>query len=137
MTARFKQPVVAPAAPAGRGPYPQALVVGPLLFVSGQGPLSPSTNAPIQGNFEAQVRQTFSNVEAILTAAGFKLEHVAKVTVYLTDIQRVAEFNALYERWMPAPLPARTLVQVALRGIDVELDVTAVSPLLANLFPTS
>lgn len=136
MTASYKRAIVAAEAPAGRGPYPQALAVGPLLFVSGQGPLSASTNAPIDADFETQVRQTFRNVEAILKAGGFGLEHVVKVTVYLTDIRRVPEFNAVYEL-MPAPLPARTLVQVALRGIDVEMDVIAASPLLAQLLPAS
>jgi 2-iminobutanoate/2-iminopropanoate deaminase len=124
----FKRTVSTPLAPAGRGPFPQAVAVGPMLFVSGQGPLSPETNQPISGGFEAQVERTFANVEAILRAAGLGLEHVAKVTVYLTDIGKVPDFNRVYERLMPAPLPARTLVQVGLRGIDVEIDVIAVHP---------
>lgn len=121
-----KRTVSTPLAPTGRGPFPQAVAVGPLVFVSGQGPLSPETNQPIHGSFEEQVRQTFANVEAIVRAAGLGLEHVAKVTVYLADMAKVPEFNRLYEQLMPAPLPARTLVQVGLRGIDVEVDVIAV-----------
>jgi 2-iminobutanoate/2-iminopropanoate deaminase len=113
-------------APNGRGPFPQAVAVGPLVFVSGQGPLSPETNEPIAGAFEAQVQQTFANVEAILDAAGLRLLDIAKVTVYLSDVSNVPAFNAIYERLMPAPLPARTLVQAGLRGIDVEVDVIAV-----------
>ena len=95
---------------------PQAVQVGPLLFMSGQGPLSPVTNQPIGAGFAEQVQQTFDNVEAILQAAGLNLEHVVKVTVYLADIGRVPEFNLLDERLMPKPYPARTLVQVGLRG---------------------
>ena len=128
MTPEFKRHIATPQAPAGRGPFPQAVAVGPWVFVSGQGPLSPETNQPIGGPLAAQVEQTFANVEAILRAEQLGLEHVAKVTVYLSDIGTVPEFNRIYERLMPAPLPARTLVQVGLRGIDVELDVIAVRP---------
>lgn len=124
----LKRTVSTPLAPAGRGPFPQAVAVGPLVFVSGQGPLSPETNQPICDGFETQVEQTFANAAAILRAAGLGLEHVVKITVYLSDVGNVPEFNRIYERLMPAPLPARTLVQVVLRGIDVEIDVIAAHP---------
>jgi 2-iminobutanoate/2-iminopropanoate deaminase len=131
MPTELKQSVMSSEAPAGRGPFPQAVQVGPLVFVSGQGPISPETNRPIEGNFAAQVRETFANLERILRAAGLSLAHVVKVTVYLTDIARVPDFNVLYEELMPKPYPARTLVQVGLRGIDVELDVIAAHPAIA------
>lgn len=128
MPPELKQPVTSGEAPAGRGPFPQAVQAGPLVFVSGQGPISRETNRPIEGDFTAQVRETFANVERILRAAGLSLAHVVKVTVYLTDIARVPDFNLLYEELMPSPYPARTLVQVGLRGIDVEMDVIAAHP---------
>jgi 2-iminobutanoate/2-iminopropanoate deaminase len=121
----FKEAIRAPQAAAGRGPYPQALRVGPLVFVSGQGPLDPAENQPRAGSFEEQVRLTFANVKAILVAAGLSLADVVKVTVYLSDLGRVPEFNGLYAAEMPEPRPARTLVQAGLRNIDVELDVIA------------
>jgi 2-iminobutanoate/2-iminopropanoate deaminase len=123
-----RQPIVAPAAPRGRGPYPQALRVGPLVFLSGQGPLNVETNAPAGGPFEEQVVLTIDNVARILQAAGLTLEHVVKVTVFLSDLARIDEFNAIYSRRFGHPGPARTLVQAGLRGIDVELDVIAVDP---------
>jgi 2-iminobutanoate/2-iminopropanoate deaminase len=128
MPHELKRTVRTPLAPSGRGPFPQAVSVGPFIFVSGQGPLSPETNEPIAGSFEDQVLRTFANVEAILASAGAGLSHVAKVTVYLADIANVPVFNRLYEQVMPQPLPARTLVEVGLRGIDVEIDVIAVDP---------
>lgn len=131
MLPELKRTVRSSEAPAGRGPFPQAVQVGPLVFVSGQGPLSPATNRPQEGDLEAQVRQTFANVEKILEAAGLSLAHVVKVTVYLADIQRVPELNRIYELLMPRPFPARTLVQAGLRGIDVEMDVIAAHPGLA------
>ena len=35
---------------------------------------------------EAQVRQVFANIQALLAAAGGGLEHIAEMTLYLRDI---------------------------------------------------
>jgi 2-iminobutanoate/2-iminopropanoate deaminase len=97
-----------------------------MVFLSGQGPLDPTVNAPIAATFSEQVNRTFDNIEAILAAAGLGSSDIAKVTVYLSDLRHVPEFNAIYESRIPAPFPARTLVQAGLRGIDVEIDVIAI-----------
>ncbi|MBE0623345.1 MAG: hypothetical protein IH606_00910 [Burkholderiales bacterium] len=131
MKSEFKRAVASEDAPAGRGPFPQAIQVGPLVFVSGQGPIAQATNRPIEGDFSAQVRKTFENLANILKAADLDLTHVVKVTVYLSDLTRVEEFNKLYESLMPQPFPARTLVQAGLRGIDVEMDAIAARPSIA------
>jgi 2-iminobutanoate/2-iminopropanoate deaminase len=123
-----KKHIAVQDAPTGRGPYPQAVRCGPWVFVSGQGPLSTVTNAPIEGSFAEQVHLTLDNVAAILAGARLGLEHIAKVTVYLSDLAMVEEFNAIYVTRMPEPRPARTLVMAGLRGIDVELDVIALDP---------
>lgn len=124
----FKESIVAEDAPRGRGPYPQALRLGPLVFVSGQGPLDPTENRPKGGSFAEQVHLTFRNIKGILAGAGLTLAHLVKVTVYLTDLSRVEEFNAIYSAEVPEPRPARTLVQAGLRNIDVEMDVIAADP---------
>ncbi len=128
MQPELKRTIRTPLAPIGRGPFPQAVGVGELVFLSGQGPLSAATNHPIAEGFEQQVRQTFANVQAILQADGLGLDHIVKITVYLSDVDKVPTFNQIYESLMPAPLPARTLVQAGLRGIDVEVDVIAIHP---------
>ncbi len=85
------------AAPAPVGAYPHARRVGDLLFLSGVGSREPGTNA-IPGNrydadgnlvgydIEAQCRQVFANVRAVLEASGARWEDLVDVTVYLTDI---------------------------------------------------
>jgi 2-iminobutanoate/2-iminopropanoate deaminase len=122
----FRSVIFTDEAPRGRGPFPQALRVGQMVFVSGQGPLDPVANAPISGTFFEQVDRTLDNLKAILAAADLGFSDIAKVTVYLSDLRHVPEFNAIYESRIPAPFPARTLVQAGLRGIDVELDVIAI-----------
>lgn len=123
-----KKIVTSRDAPKGRGPFPQALRCGPMVFVSGQGPLLPKTNAPIIGTFADQAALTLENVKAVLAATGLGLQHIVKTTVYLSDLSRIEEFNDIYRRMMPEPWPARTLVSAGLRGIDVEIDVIAIDP---------
>lgn len=113
-------------APKGRGPFPQALKVGPFVFLSGWGPLDKETNAPINGDFKQQVRKTLDNISAVAEASGLSIDKAVKITVYLTDLANIPCFNEIYEEYFPDEnqRPARTLVQAGLRGIDVEIDVT-------------
>lgn len=120
-----REPVIAQDAPKGRGPFPQALKAGPFVFLSGWGPLDKETNAPIQGDFEQQVRQTLDNISAVSDASGLGLSKAVKIVVYLTDLANIPQFNEIYKEYFPDEncRPARTLVQAGLRGIDVEIDV--------------
>ncbi|MDO8874712.1 MAG: Rid family hydrolase [Pseudolabrys sp.] len=128
-----KKTVTAKDAPKGRGPFPQALRCGPMVFLSGQGPLSPATNAPIKGTFAEQARQTLRNVQAVLAAADLGLHDIVKATIYLQESSRIEEFNEIYREIMPEPWPARTLICAGLRGIEVEIDVIAMDRTAAEL----
>jgi 2-iminobutanoate/2-iminopropanoate deaminase len=114
--------VYTPEAPKGRGPFPQGVRYGDMLFVSGTGPLDPQRNEPDVGSFEHEVELTLRNLAKIAGAAGCRLADAVKLTVYLADLANVPEFNAIYGRFFRTHLPARTLVQVGLRGIQVEID---------------
>ncbi|MEP0773023.1 MAG: RidA family protein [Acidobacteriota bacterium] len=115
-------------APAAVGPYSQAIIAGELVFVSGQIPLDPATGQLVEGDFAAQVEQVLRNLDAVLTAAGCERRQVAKVTVYLTDLGRFAEMNAVYERFFGDHRPARAAVEVSAlpRGAAVEMEAVAV-----------
>jgi reactive intermediate/imine deaminase len=115
-------------APKGRGPFPQAVRYGELLFISGQGPLDPETSEPRIGEFAAEARLTLDNVKAIVEAAGGTLADALNLKIYLTDLSNIPEFNAIYAEYFPDARPARTLVGVTLRGIQVEMDGVFVLP---------
>ena len=72
-------------APRPVGPYSPALVWQDLVFISGQGPLDPSTNKPITGDITAQTQQVFSNLNALLIASGSSRENVLNV-LYIWQI---------------------------------------------------
>lgn len=111
------------AAPAG--PYSQAIIANGLVFVSGQRPVSPKTGDIPEG-VVAQADQVLQNLSAVLAAAGTGLENVARIGIYLADIDAFAEVNEVYKRYFNGPFPARTTVACSLRGILVEIDAIAV-----------
>jgi 2-iminobutanoate/2-iminopropanoate deaminase len=114
-------------APAAIGPYSQAIRAGQLLFLSGQIPIDPATGNLVDGGIEAQTRQVFKNIGAILEAAGASFDHVVTAGVFLADMDDFAKMNAIYAEYFSAPAPARATVQVARLPKDslVEIQVVA------------
>ena len=115
--------IVTADAPRGTGAYSQAIRAGDLVFISGQGPLDPSTLEVLGTTIEEQTEQTLRNLRAIAEAAGGSLRDVVKVSAFLSSIDLFPGFNATYERIFDAlPRPARTTTGAELRGILVEID---------------
>lgn len=119
-----KSTVSTDKAPAAIGPYSQAVEAGGLLFISGQIPLVPETGEIEQGDFAAHVERVLDNFEAILKEAGMGWENVVKTTVFLVDLGRFQEFNALYGKRFSQQPAARAVVQVSAlpRGVAVEME---------------
>jgi reactive intermediate/imine deaminase len=113
-----------PHAPAAIGTYSQAVNVSGTVYISGQIPLDPSTQAMITGDFEAQVRRVFDNLKAIAVAAGGSLAEAVKVNIFLTDLANFATVNKVMAEYFPEPYPARAAIGVASlpRGAAVEAD---------------
>ncbi len=122
-----KEIVFTEKAPKPIGPYSQAVKVGQWLFVSGQIALDPATGDLIRGGIEEQTTRVFENIKTILEAAGYTLDDIVKVTVYLTDLSDFPKFNEVYSRYFKSNPPARTTVQVSAlpRGAKIEVDVIA------------
>lgn len=98
-----------------------------MLFLSGQTPLDPATGAVVEGGIEAQTRQVFANVDAVLAAAGSSFADVVKVNVYLTDMADFSTMNTVYATIFSEPHPARTTIAVAglPLGAAVEIELVA------------
>ena len=114
-------------APAAVGPYSQAIDCGDTVYCSGQIPLDPQTGAVVEGGLEAQARQMFRNVKAVLAEAGLGLENVVKTTVFMTDLGQFGALNAIYAEYFSEPYPARSCVEVSAlpKGVLVECEVIA------------
>ncbi len=99
-------------APAAIGPYSQAILAGPFLFVSGQLGLDPETGEMAGPDLASQARRALKNLSAILEAAGANLKKVAAADVFLADIGDFAEFNGIYQEFFGEHKPARAVVAV-------------------------
>src|SRR5215218_3134720 len=109
----MRETVTAENGPPPAGPYSHAVVANGFVFISGQGPVDPETGT-MPDAFADQVRQTLSNVQTILEAAGSSLENVVKVNAYVTDLTRFAEFNEVYKEYFDHDPPARTTIGATL-----------------------
>lgn len=119
--------IATPNAPKALGPYSQAVRVGDFLFLSGQIPLQPETGELVTESFEAQVRQVFENLKAVLNAAGADFSHVVKTTVFLKNMDDFAQMNGIYAEFFPSAPPARSTVQAAKLPRDVAIEIEAIA----------
>lgn len=114
-------------APKAIGPYSQAVSANGWLFTSGQIPLDPVTGNLVEGDFAAQVKRVFANLQAVLRQGGSDFSRVIKATVYLTDLGNFQTLNSIYEEKFGEHKPARTTVGVRElpKGAQVEIDLVA------------
>ncbi|MBE6912250.1 MAG: RidA family protein [Ruminococcaceae bacterium] len=113
-------------APAAIGPYSQAIVLGDMVFTSGQIPVNPETGKIPEG-VKAQAEQAFSNLKNLIEASGGKMANVIKTTVFIKNMEDFATINEIYASYFEAPYPARSCVEVARLPKDVLLEVEAVA----------
>jgi 2-iminobutanoate/2-iminopropanoate deaminase len=126
----IKTVISTPEAPGAIGPYSQAIASGGMLFCSGQIPLDPDSGELLQQNVTEQTKLVLNNLGAVLRAAGLGFEHVVKTTVFLTDLNKFSEMNAVYGAYFAALPPARSTIQVAAlpKGANVEIEAIAIKP---------
>ena len=125
----MRDTVLTDRGPKPIGPYSQAIRANGFLYVSGQVALDPKTGEMLGGDIAQQTERTLENVKGIVEAAGSKLSHVIKTTVFLKDMNEFAAMNKVYALYFPSAPPARSTVQVARLPKDalVEIEVIAVA----------
>lgn len=115
-------------APGAIGYYSQAIISNGLVYTAGQIPLDPKTGEVISVDFTQQVEQTLTNIESVLKAAGTNLNKSIKMTVFITNLSKYAELNAVFkEQFKGIEPPARSVVEVSAlpKGVLVEIDCIA------------
>jgi 2-iminobutanoate/2-iminopropanoate deaminase len=108
--------------------YTHAVSFGDLVFVSGC-TATDEGGALVGGDdVEEQTYQVLRNLDEALVAAGSNLQHVLKVTLFLTDIRDREHINIARQKVFGSIRPASTLVEVSKLAIDgarVEIEVIA------------
>jgi len=101
-------------APKPVGPYNQAVKAGNFLFISGQIAIDPKQAKIVAQDIAGQTRQAIENLKAILQTAGYDLNDIVQVNVYLSSMTLFKEFNAEYAKFFHKNAPARVTIAAEL-----------------------
>lgn len=94
-------------------------------------PQKPNGELIKSSNIQDHARQVLENLKAIIEAAGYSLEHIIKVNVFVVDISQFGKINEIYGQYFKTHKPARSLISVKALplGVPVEMEaVAAVGP---------
>lgn len=113
-TGSFSQGVVAPS--------------GRVVFISGQVAIDADGNLIGKGHFEMQVRAVFENIKRIVEEAGGSMDHVVKITTFVTSLDEYSLFGRVRGEYFPGQKPASSTVKVSgLVNEDLLIEVEAIA----------
>ena len=122
-----REVIASTGAPKAIGPYSQAILVGDMLFCSGQIPLNPKTGEVVDGSIEKQTRQVLANLGAVLKDAGMEYQDVVSVTVFMNNMDHYDQINQVYAEYFKEQPPARCVSEVARLPKDVGLEISLIA----------
>lgn len=115
-----------PGTPVSHLPFSPAVVVGDLIFVSGQASVD-ATGKIVSDTFAGEFRRSVENLRKVLEAAGSDLAHVVQTRNFVRDDVDLPLFNELYRECFSAPYPARTTITNCLpTTLHYEIEAVAV-----------
>jgi len=114
--------------PVSNLPFSPCVVVGEMIFVSGQASVD-KTGKIVVDTFEGEFRRSIENVKAVLKTAGTDLAHVVQTRNYIGNDSDLDLYNALYREYFPTHPPARTTIVNCLgTALKYEIECIAVKP---------
>ncbi len=120
-----------PGAIKAEGTWSLGARAGDFVFVAGMQGVDPATNKLVPDP-EARVRQAFLNIRTIAQSEGASLQDCVRLTVYVSDLKRVAPLvdKVQAELWGKPPFPPRTMVEVRRLFDDdlIEIDSVFYAP---------
>jgi len=122
----MKKPIFTSKAPAAIGPYSQAVQWGDVVFISGQIPLDPKNGQLNNATFEDETNQVLDNLDAICQEAGGTLDHILKLTIYLTDLSKFDVVNSIMASRFSEPFPARATLEISRLPKEVSIEMDAI-----------
>jgi 2-iminobutanoate/2-iminopropanoate deaminase len=107
--------------------YSQAVKAAGLVFISGTGPIEPTTGAIKGATIQEQTKQCLINIQAILEAAGSSLDRVVSATVILAEEDDFPGMNEEWLRWFPSDPPARQGAKLPARIPGLKVSIAAIA----------
>jgi 2-iminobutanoate/2-iminopropanoate deaminase len=123
----MKKAIQTTQAPPTVGPYSQAVVANNFIFISGQIPQDNEGNL-VEGDIRDKTKQCLENIKAILNEAGFEMDSLVKVTIFVTNLDDFAAINEVYAQYFKSIPPARSFVEVSRlpKGVPIEIEGIAI-----------
>lgn len=115
--------VIRPPGAASGGAWSHGILIDGTLYISGMG--GEDASGKIPSSFEAEVKQSLANIDAVLKGAGMTSTDVVSVQVYLTDGALFERMNTVYKQHFKEPRPTRTTVVVAKLVGEGHIEITA------------
>ena len=125
----MKKIITTHKAPQPIGPYNQAVLVGDMLYTSGQIAIHPETGDLVMDSIQVETTQVMENLKAVLEAANMTFENVIKSSIFISDMNTFTAINSVYGTYFEeATSPARETVEVANlpKYVHVEISMIAV-----------
>lgn len=117
-----------PHAPAPIGPYNQAVMIGDMLYTSGQIAINPETGELEISDIETETDRVMQSLQAILEAANMTFKNVIKSTIFISDMNNFAKINGVYGKYFnEATAPARETVQVSVLPKNVNIEISMIA----------
>lgn len=113
------------------GPFNHVVKAGNFLFLTSQLSVDLKTNRIMRGTIGEQTRRAMDNVKLLLEASGAMMEDIVRVVIYMRDVGKFSEMNAVYKEYFKAgEEPAKVTVQAPspIEGVDIEIEATAIIP---------
>lgn len=92
--------------------FPQSVIAGDYIFLSGTPGLKLESGKVVSDDFEDQTRQCFVNIKTILEEAGSNMSKVIKTTIFMVAGNDFSIINKVYSEFFPENPPARSVPQV-------------------------
>ena len=101
--------------------------VGDLLFLAGETGTDPATMAVVPGGVERQTERAMANIAATLARFGSDLEHIVRLTVFLTDITDLPAVSAARASILGRTVPSSTVAVAALAHPEMRVEIEAIA----------
>ncbi|MDD5922562.1 MAG: Rid family detoxifying hydrolase [Eubacteriales bacterium] len=125
-----KEVIFTKKATAPTAPYSQAIKAGDTIYISGLCGDDPETGDIVgDGDMRIEAKYAMENMKATIEACGGTMNDIVKINVYVTDLSKMADFNAVYPTYFKdGYLPGRIAMQVVkfAGGAQLEMDAVAV-----------
>ena len=107
-------------------PFSDGIVAGNTLYIAGQQGLDASGKL-VAGGIGAETKTTLETIAKVVKAAGFELNDIVSVNVYLADINEFGDMNKIYKAFLPDPKPARTTIQAGALVNHARIEISAIA----------